>query len=227
MSIYEEKVQFLSKMSHDMRTPINAIMGMLHIAQTHRDDEARVDDCLKKIEISTNYLLTLLNEMLEVNKPESGKPEEQNEVSFRQTQALTEQEPVTKLTDGLKDVHILLVEDNEMNMEIAQVILEEAGAVTTPARNGRLAVELFEDTPAGTFDVILMDIMMPEMDGLEATRTIRAMNRDDAKTIPIIAMTANTFSEDYKKSEEAGMDAHIAKPLNMPLLAGTVAKLLK
>ena len=95
----------------------------------------------------------------------------------------------------LNDVKILLVEDIELNLEIAQSILEEEGAVVTPAMNGKEAVDAFSDNPAGTFDVILMDIMMPVMDGLTATRTIRALPRPDAGTIPIIAMTANAYAE--------------------------------
>ncbi len=377
----EAKTRFLSNMSHDIRTPINGIMGMLHIAQTHRNDEARVDDCLKKIEISTNYLLTLLNDILDLNKLESGKavaetnPFNMNELindiysiiqpsahmsgivlekecgafvhpdiigstlhlrqilmnlisnsikyskengtvlitveeldadkttvrykfvikdngigmtqEFQQKMFdMFEQEymgarttnkgsglglaivkmlvdlldgeisvqsekekgtaftviipfkinnqpaPVnhtaaSAMTENLQGIRILIVEDNEMNMEIAQVILEEAGAVTTAAENGRVAVDIFERSEPGTYDVILMDIMMPEMDGLEATKTIRAMNRTDAKAIPIIAMTANAFAEDIKKSIDAGMDEHIAKPLNMTLLAAAIAKVVR
>ncbi len=377
----EAKTRFLSNMSHDIRTPINGIMGMLHIAKTHKDDAVRVEDCLGKIETSANYLLTLLNDILDLNKLESGKTvAEENPFSMYEliddictiTQPSThissitlkkecgtfkypnvigstlhlrqilmnltsnsikysnengtvyvrveeldreedivqykfsvidngigmtkefqqkmfdmfEQEqsgartthkgsglglaivkllvdllggkltvesekdkgstftvilpfkidanPITKdektvvnTTECLEGIRILVVEDNEFNMEIAQVILEEAGAVITTAENGKVAVELFENSPEKTFDIILMDVMMPEMDGLEATRVIRAMNRTDATEIPIIAMTANAFSEDIKKSLEAGMNEHIAKPLDMSSLANAIAKLLK
>ncbi len=376
----ETKTRFLSNMSHDIRTPINGIIGMLHIAKIHREDKARVNDCLNKIEISANYLLTLLNDILDLNKLESGKmameenafnvndltddiyniiqpsaqmagitikkeqgifqyPEvvgsathlrqilmnlisnaikyshakgtvcvqteelnreediiwyqfsvkdcgigmtkefqqrmfdmfEQEQAGARTTHkgsglglsivkmlvelfggTLTvesekgkgstfrvilpfkinhnplpaENKAIVDTADCLKDIRILLVEDNELNMEIAQEILQNAGAIITQAENGKKAVEIFEAAPAKTFDVILMDVMMPEIDGLEATRIIRRMDRLDAKKIPIIAMTANAFSEDIEKSLEAGMNEHIAKPLNMKVLATAVAKLL-
>ncbi len=374
----EAKTRFLSNMSHDIRTPINGIMGMLHIAKTHRDDEARVDDCLQKIETSTNYLLTLLNDILDLNKLESGKtvaeenPFNMNEllndiynimqpsahmsgivlekqcgtfehpniigstlhlrqilmnllsnsikyskengtvnigveelgtqgntVKFKFTikdngigmseefqqkmfdmfeqeysgartihkgsglglaivkmlidllggeisvkskkekgttftvivpfminkaPVTVEQMDVKQVSHSLKGIRILLVEDNEMNMEIAQVILEEAGAFVSCAENGKIAVEMFGNSQENSYDVILMDIMMPEMDGLEATKVIRSMKRSDAKTIPVIAMTANAFAEDIRKSMEAGMNEHIAKPLNMASLATAIAK---
>ena len=122
---------------------------------------------------------------------------------------------------GLK---LLLAEDNELNAEIAQVQLEEAGAKVTVVKDGKQAVEAFANTAAGTFDAILMDIMMPVMDGLTATRAIRGLERPDAVTIPIIAMSANAFTEDAKKSIDAGMNAHLAKPLKMESVIATIAK---
>lgn len=125
---------------------------------------------------------------------------------------------------SLDGVRILLVEDNELNMEIAVSLLEEAGTVITTAENGQEAVELFAGSPPETFDVILMDVMMPVMDGLEATRNIRAMDREDAKAIPILAMTANAFEEDINKALEAGMNAHLAKPVDLSVMLKTIAK---
>ncbi len=115
-------------------------------------------------------------------------------------------------------------EDNALNAEIAETLLNDQGAQTTVVENGRKAVDLFQATPPGTFDAILMDIMMPEMDGIEATKAIRALDRPDAKTIPIIAMTANAFEEDAKKCLAAGMNAHLAKPLRIDLLAQTIVR---
>ena len=119
---------------------------------------------------------------------------------------------------SIKGLNILLVEDNELNMEIAEFIIQSEGAVVTKAWNGQEAVEIYKKSRAGEFDLILMDIMMPIMDGYEATRTIRSMDRKDASTIPIIAMTANAFTEDKMKSKEAGMNEHISKPINLKQL---------
>ena len=110
--------------------------------------------------------------------------------------------------------HVLLVEDNALNMEIAKFILEDAGMEVTTALNGRQAVDLFADSAANYFDLILMDVMMPVMDGLTATRTIRAMPRNDAKRVPIFAMTANAFADDIAESRRAGMNEHLSKPLD-------------
>ena len=115
----------------------------------------------------------------------------------------------------IKGKRILIVEDNELNAEITKTVLEDVGALITRAENGQQAVELFKEKPAGTFDAILMDLMMPVMDGYTATRKIRSLERSDAKTIPIIAMTANAFQEDAEKCIAVGMNAHLAKPLDI------------
>ena len=121
------------------------------------------------------------------------------------------------VSDGksIKGLHILLAEDNELNMEIAEFVLQNEGAVVTKAWNGQEAVERFKKSEPGEFDAILMDIMMPVMNGYEAAKTIRSMDRKDAKAIPIIAMTANAFTEDRIRAKEAGMDQHIAKPIDI------------
>lgn len=377
------KSQFLSNMSHDIRTPINGIMGMLAIAKTHRKDEELVDEALEKIEISSRHLLTLINDILDLNKLESGKmvfAKEPLDICKLSREVLTMVEPLANeaelnmaipdfgsvkhprvigsplhirevlvniLSNAVKynkpqgriyfDIHehaytgdevtfkfiikdtgigmseefqkrmfeafnqentqvkpkyqgsglglsivkrivdqlhgtievesvqdqgsvfvvtlsfpldhspilmeetvtleqeeqnisgvrILLVEDNELNMEIAQFMLQEAGAIVTTAADGQLAVEAFAAAEQNTFDVILMDIQMPNMDGLMATRMIRQMNRADAKNIPIFAMTANAFAEDVQNSKAAGMNEHLAKPLDMPKVLTTIAKYRK
>ena len=121
------------------------------------------------------------------------------------------------VSDGksIKGLHILLAEDNELNMEIAEFVLQNEGAVVTKAWNGQEAIERFKKSEPGEFDAILMDIMMPVMNGYEAAKTIRSMDRKDAKAIPIIAMTANAFTEDRIRAKEAGMDQHIAKPIDI------------
>lgn len=127
----------------------------------------------------------------------------------------------------LTGVRILLVEDNDLNAEIATVQLESLGVDITRAVNGKDAVQLFKNCPKGTFDVILMDIMMPEMNGYEATRAIRALAGEDARTIPILAMTANAFDEDIEKSKAAGMNGHLSKPIEIHVVADMIAKNLR
>lgn len=127
----------------------------------------------------------------------------------------------------LTGVRVLLVEDNDLNMEIARCMLEDENMVVTEAGNGLDAVKAFENCAPGTFDVILMDIMMPVMDGLKATEMIRNLDREDAKTIPIFAMTANAFSEDVESAKRAGMNEHIAKPIRMKELMTQIARYCK
>ena len=128
---------------------------------------------------------------------------------------------------SIKGLHILLAEDNELNMEIAEFMLQNEGAEVTKAWNGQEAVELFRKSKPGEFDVILMDIMMPGMNGYEAGKMIRSLDREDAKVIPIIAMTANAFTEDKMRAKEAGMDEHIAKPVDGKLLVKVINELVK
>ena len=141
--------------------------------------------------------------------PDVDKREEQKDVSEK----------------SIKGRHILLAEDNELNMKIAEFMLQNEGADVTKAWNGQEAVELFRNSEQGEFDVILMDIMMPVMNGYEATKRIRSLDREDAKKIPIIAMTANAFTEDRIRAKEAGMDEHISKPVDGKLLVKVIHEL--
>lgn len=129
----------------------------------------------------------------------------------------------------LTGVNVLMAEDNDLNAELATVMLEDAGMAVTRAFDGKDAVELFKNHPQGTYDIILMDIMMPNMDGHQAAKTIRAMGteRPDAATIPIIAVSANAFAEDIKASLDSGMNGHVSKPLNMKEVTDTIAKYIK
>ena len=126
----------------------------------------------------------------------------------------------------LSGKRVLLVEDNVINMEIAHAILEEEHLNITEAKNGKEAFEIFQNSRLDEYDVIIMDVMMPVMDGLEATKAIRMLEREDAKKIPIIAMTANAFEEDRKACLEAGMNEHIGKPIDIPQLKRVITKLL-
>ena len=127
---------------------------------------------------------------------------------------------------SIRGLHILLAEDNELNMEIAEFMLQNEGAEVTKAWDGQEAVKIFEKSRSGEFDVILMDIMMPVMNGYEAAKMIRSLDREDAKTIPIIAMTANAFTEDRLRAKEAGMDEHVAKPVDVESLIKVIHRLV-
>lgn len=371
------KTTFLNNMSHDIRTPINGIVGLLEIIQKSEDDPERVKDSLNKIDKSANLLLSLINDVLDMAKMESdavvlnnesisleqvcseitenvmfqaeeqglhvtgehddysgiyvwssaihlkkilmnlftncmkyNKPNGSIDMSMRtidrseeyitcefkikdtgvgMSEEFIKNELFTpfvqadnsarsnyvgtglgmpivkqlvekmggtitvesKLGEGssftvvlpfkidteaepekteespdadISGLRILLVEDNELNMEISEFMLRDCGATVEKAVNGLEAVEKFEASEAGTYDVILMDIMMPVMDGLTATKSIRALDREDAKTIPIIAMTANAFKEDADKCLQAGMNAHLAKPLDIQKVIMTIIR---
>ncbi len=124
-------------------------------------------------------------------------------------------------------VRILVVEDNELNMEIAEYMFTERGAVVEKAADGKKALEMFAASEEGYYDVIMMDIMMPEMDGLEATRRIRRMDRKDAETVPIFAMSANAFDDDVARSRAAGMNEHLSKPLSFEKAAAVIAQYVR
>ena len=151
-------------------------------------------------------------------------------IPFKKAKAPEEMpvENVSEYTEAsVQGLHLMLVEDNELNAEIAQVLLSDEGAIVTTVGNGKQALDLFAHSAPHTFDAILMDIMMPVMDGLTATKKIRNVPHTDAKTIPIIAMTANAFEEDAKKCFDAGMNAHLTKPLQIEVVVGTIARLCK
>ena len=377
----EAKTEFLQRMSHDIRTPINGICGMINVADHYADNMEKQTECRAKIKKTSHLLLELINEVLDMSKLESDEvvleeipfnlnsifeeilgviehmAAEQNiriiweekevthwnligspvhvkrilmnilsnavkynkengyvyiscrEIPSKQT-AMTTLEfvcrdtgigmteafqkrifepfaqehagsrtkfagtglgmPITKklvekmggtisfeskegtgttfviripfqIDADMKDrneteektetsiqgLHVLLTEDNELNMEIAEFVLQNEGTVVTKAWNGQEAVDIFRKSRPGEFDVILMDIMMPVMNGYEAAKMIRSLDREDAKVIPIIAMTANVFTEDKMRAKEAGMDEHIAKPVDGKLLVKVINELVK
>lgn len=138
-----------------------------------------------------------------------------------------ERDTAGKMPDPLVGMKALVVEDNELNLEIVTEVLKERGLVVTSAENGQIAVELFSDSPPGTFDVILMDMHMPVMGGVEAAKRIRAMEHLDAQTIPILALTANDFEEDIRQTREAGMNDHLTKPFDMEKIFSALAAYAK
>lgn len=363
------KSEFLSHMSHDLRTPINGILGMLSIIEKSQDDPERQRDCRNKIRVSTEHLLSLVNDVLQISKMESGRPAEteesfeirdvlensitllseraeersirltlekvdiqhgrvignplylqqilmniiDNAIKYNRQQGtvlvrakemvcqgdtadyrfVVEDtgigigedfkkhifEPFTqehksarthyngvglgmsivkqivdqmkghievdsevgkgsvfRITlpmlidvtrsaqladdaqdgrDGIAGMRVLLVEDNEINCEIIEFMLKDAGAEVVTANDGKVAVDAFAASDPEAFDCVLMDLMMPVMSGYEATRVIRGMNRSDAKTVPIIALSANAFDEDVAMAKDAGMNEHLAKPVDI------------
>ncbi len=376
------RANFISNMSHDIRTPLNGIVGMLQIIRNHRDEEATVNDCLEKIEISAQYLSTLTSDILDIREiehdrlvlpqepmnllrlaqevttlvekqasdagvryeldvselehprvlgssvhtkrvlmnlisnaikysREAGKhvwvtirddpiePENRHRIyhfiirdngigmsdtfqksmyqpfeqeandarseyrgyglgltivsqlvqkmggaielesakgvgstftvsiPFLLDHSFTQPTPEAAAGANLQGMCLLLAEDNALNMEIAHTLLGDAGAVIHRAENGRIALETFAASAAYTYDAILMDMMMPQMDGCEATAAIRRLERPDAATVPIIAMTANTFPEDVQRCIDSGMNAHVAKPLELSHLLQTLLSFRK
>lgn len=135
-------------------------------------------------------------------------------LAFKTVDPAWKKKEIQEENRNITGMNILAAEDNQLNMEILQFLLEEAGAKVTAVSDGKQAVEYFADAASGTYDVILMDIMMPVMDGLEASKKIRELPEGKGKDIPIIAMTANAFVEDKEKTKEAGMNAHLTKPVN-------------
>lgn len=138
----------------------------------------------------------------------------------------TKQQSTPDTAKDFRGKHVLIAEDNALNMEILQFFLKDLGCTSEGASNGAQAVEQFAAAPPGTFDVILMDIMMPVMNGLEATHQIRQLPRPDAKTIPIVAISANAFDEDIRRSLASGMNAHLSKPVEKEKLAEVLGKVL-
>lgn len=297
------KSDFLSNMSHDIRTPMNGIIGMTAIATNNLDDREKVADCLHKITESSNHLLSLINEFLHMSKIESGKIELMEEefnlaelidgmlamtrpqiqahnhtfrmdiVDVQHSQrhgdeqrvgalwqvcrrprenALRAGEGVFRHHHRLEDSrprrcgdhaanptasgkrrshrHLLrlrLVTDQEINAEIARDFLEMTGLEVDWAKDGAEAVKMIEAAPDGYYAMILSDIRMPVMDGYEETKAIQAMDRPYAQNIPIVAMSANAFAEDVMSSKKVGMNDHIAKPIDIEVLAQVLSKYVR
>ena len=202
-----EKKEFLRRMNHYIRTQINGIQGVVSIADCFPNNVEKQKECREKVRKASSQLLEMINNVLPVETVKPEKLKDQKDIS-------------------LKGFHVLIAEDNELNMEITEFILKSRGMCITRAWNGTEAAELFAGSDEGTYDLILMDVVMPFMNGLEATRMIRCMERKDAKTIPIFAMTANAFREDMKMSRDAGMNEHIAKPIDEKRLIETIQRYL-
>ncbi len=170
-------------------------------------------------------LIDKMGGSIEVSSREGEGSEFVITLPFEIAEELPEPPPAARETEAadVRGLRILLAEDNALNAEIVKKLLADRGAEVEATPDGRQALEAFESHKPGTYAAILMDVMMPNMDGLDATRAIRALDRADAKVVPIIAMTANAFEEDARKCMEAGMNAHLPKPIRIERLVAVIA----
>lgn len=196
---------YIRKLRHDIITPVSGIKGVVEMSEYYSNNDEKQKELRDKLMDVSDFLLDVANNF--GDEDTYAKPQKTEYVQ----------------DTSIKGVRVLIVEDNELNMEIAKFHLEGAGAIVKNVWNGLEAVELFEKTNPIDFDVVLMDITMPVMGGLEATTKIRAMDREDAKNIPIFAMTANVFADDVAQCFKVGMNEYIAKPIQ----ANSIISLIK
>ncbi|MGN0317508.1 MAG: response regulator [Lachnospira sp.] len=202
----------LEDLAHDVRTPLNAVLGFTELAKKYIDDKDKVKEYLDKIMVSGKALLSICN--LQIDSLSEGELAEATHEKLKHSGDVFKMAGYSMLAGK----RILYAEDNEFNAEIAEEILNSNGMIMERAVNGKQAVDMLTNSSPNYYDVILMDIRMPVMDGYEASRRIRNMERSDAKKIPIIALSANCFLEDIVKSQECGMNAHLSKPIDIDRL---------
>lgn len=196
---------YIRKLRHDIITPVSGIKGVVEMSEYYSNNDEKQKELRDKLLDVSDFLLDVAN-------------------NFGKEDICTKSQNTEYVPDtSIKGVRVLIVEDNELNMEIAKFHLEGAGAIVKNVWNGLEALELFEKSQPIDFDVILMDVTMPVMGGLEATTRIRAMDREDAKNIPIFAMTANVFADDVAQCIKVGMNEYIAKPIQ----ANSIVSLIK
>ena len=215
----EENRQIFSRVSRDIRTPLTSILGFSEMAEKHMDDQERLSEYLYKIRIGSQNLLSVLGELPE----DRVKPLENTAVDAAEPQKAPVETANRKPLpdqDILNEKRILLAEDNRLNLEIAVDLLTDLGVMTEAAENGLEAVKAIREHEKGYYDLILMDIQMPVMDGYEATREIRKTAM--GAKIPIFALSADVSAEDQKRSLEAGMNGHLAKPISAKELKDTL-----
>ena len=215
------RLDFLKYMSRDIRVPMNDIVGLTTLAVNHIDNKEKVLDYLKKIQDSSNVLLAHVLEVLDEHHFHYERTREEVLHDIK-----SEQHVEGKDEYDLKGVHILLVEDNETNREIADMLLSEYGAEVDALCDGAEAVERLESPNSKRYDVILMDIEMPVMNGYEATRRIRSLSNKRKAATPIIALTANASEDDKIASKESGMNGHVAKPFDIQEMVREINRLI-
>lgn len=209
----KEREDFLYNISHDLRTPMNVVVGFTELAKWHADNEKRVTEYLDKIEESSKQLLGLIDDIMAYGSLESAE-----------VLSSLEDETVNNLV--LAGKRVLLVEDNELNVELAKVILEDEGILVDVANDGAKALDKIRNNPANHYCFVLMDVHMPIMDGLTATTHIRVMNDKEKASIPIIAMTATGLAEDKKQALKHGMNGFISKPIDVRALKTVLSSVL-
>lgn len=219
--------QFLHDVSFDLRTPINTIMGMTAVATTEVNNPEKVAGCLMKINAASQQLKRLIEDMLAMVQQSRSQFVQQLEQRREQQTKL----PVMEMIDWSEEYaysgyRFLVVEDNVLNLEIVTELMAKTGALLETAGDGEAALNKVREKPKGYYDLVLMDIQMPKMNGYEATIAIRQLPWADASQLPIVAMTANAFVEDINAALMAGMNAHVAKPFSLEELLGTMDNLL-
>lgn len=206
----------LAHLSHDVRTPLNSIIGITTIASAHLEDQERLVDCMTKIIGASNHLLAIVND---INSDPAHRQQ-----TVHETTVVQHDVPAAFSSVDFSKKRILLAEDNPLNLEIALEILSMTGAEVDTAVDGVEEVRLFEVSAVGYYDIILTDIQMPNMNGLQAAQTIRQLDRPDAVTVPIIAVTANTQAEDVDLAHKAGMNGFLPKPFELNDLLSILKK---
>ncbi|MDO4960562.1 MAG: response regulator [Eubacteriales bacterium] len=208
------------KLSHDIRTPLNAILGYTSLATMHMDDPEVLKAYLDNIYTSGKYLLDTINEVMELAHNDKAAVNE-DAADYRPSDLNT-----IIASYSFSGRCILLTEDNELNREIAGELLREIGINVEYAEDGLICLDKVVKMPADHYDLILMDIQMPNMSGIEATRAIRALSDKTRAAIPIVAMTANVYAEDREAAFAAGMDGFVEKPVNITQLYNEIGKVL-
>lgn len=227
------KTKFLSDLSHDIRTPLNAIIGFSNLIEKEIEENSKnqtldlekINEYLQKIKTSADYLLSVTNEVIEAEvEDELGGL--LNEKSKKSGEKINSKQKQNLQNHKFYGKRILLAEDNDLNSEIASEVLKGEGFVVERARDGRECVDMLEISSENYYDIVLMDIEMPTMNGYAATKLIKSLPDKKKASIPVIAMTANAFGEDREKGMEAGMCEHLTKPINVHQLREVLAKVL-
>ena len=226
------RLKKIFEMSHDIRTPIHIILSCADLAKTSQNDPKQLQHYLDSIRVSGEYLLSVIDLVMQTagsdqkDIPLKEDSVERHDLDDYIRMHLSDRGEEMK-PFSLAGKKILVAEDIELNREITEEILKQTGAEVMHAENGQVCLNMIEQVPPGYFDLILMDIQMPVLDGIEATKRIRALKEREKAEIPIIAVSANVYEADRKAARQAGMDDFTEKPINVSNLLDTIHKHLK